>query len=138
MQALMWPLLVIKIDPTLGFPKKLSLCSIGPAFRYGELENANKPLGVAIVCRCPCSTHRSHEAFRQECRSCLLSSILAALIRMKDGARNRELHELDRRNHQIGTHLIIKRQRQAMTCPFPERKAATHFRAIRQVNFKNI
>jgi hypothetical protein len=137
-QSFMRPVLIIKIDPALGFLQKLSQCAIGPAFGYSELKNANKPLCVAIVCRRPCSTHRAHEAFPQEHRSRLLGSILAALIRMKDGARNRELNELDRRNHQIRTHLIVKRQRKAMTCPFPECKAATHFRAIRQLDFKDI
>src|SRR5712692_9268435 len=53
---------------------------------------------------------------------------------MKDGARNRELNEFDRGNYQIRTHLIIKRQRQAMACPFPDRKAAAHFRTISQVD----
>ncbi len=126
-QALMWPQLVIKIDPALGFPQKLSQCAIGPAFGYGELEQAHKPLGVAIIGGRSCSAHRTYEAFRQERRSRLLRSILAALIRMKDSARNRELNKLDRGHHQIRTHLIIKRQREAMAYPFLECKAAHTF-----------
>jgi Tn3 transposase DDE domain len=43
LQALKRPVLVIKIDPELGFPQKLSQRAIGTAFRYGELENADKP-----------------------------------------------------------------------------------------------
>lgn len=45
----MRPVLVIKIDPALSFPQNLSQRAIGAAFSYGELENANKPLGVAII-----------------------------------------------------------------------------------------
>src|SRR5258708_36871490 len=106
----MRPVLVIKIDPALSFLQKLSQRTIRPAFGYSELENANKPLGVAIVCGRACSAHRTHEAFHQEGRSRLLRSILASLIRMKDGARDRERNELDRGHHQIRTHLIIKCQ----------------------------
>ena len=110
MQSFMRPVLVIKIDPALSFPQKLSQGTIGPAFGYRELKNANEPFCVAIVGGRPCSAHRPREAFCQECHSRLLRSILAALIRMKDGARNRELHEFDRGNHQVCPHLIIKRQ----------------------------
>ncbi len=136
MQAFMRAVLVIKIDPALGFPQKLSQCAIGVAFGDGELEDAHKALGVAIVGGHACPAHRAHEAFLQKRRSRLLGSILAALIRMKDGARHPELHELDRGDDQVGTHLIVKGQGEAVACSFPERKAATHFRAIRQMNFK--
>src|SRR6266571_5270042 len=138
MQALMWPILMIKIDPALGFPQKISQRPIGPAFGYSELKNANEPFCVAVVGGRSCAANRTHEAFHQERRSRLLSSILAALIRVKDGARNQELNQFDRGNNQIRTHLIIKSQRKAMACPFPERKAAAHFRAIRQLDFKDI
>jgi|GEM_PF-7070982 len=53
MQALMWPQLVIKINPALCFAEKFSQRAIGPAFGYSELENANKPFCIAIVCGCP-------------------------------------------------------------------------------------
>src|SRR5437016_6297207 len=88
LQALMWPILIIKIDPALGFPQELPKCAIGTTFGNGKLEHAHKPLGVAIVGRGSCATHRAHEAFRQERCSRLLRSILAALIGIKDGARN--------------------------------------------------
>jgi hypothetical protein len=57
MQALMWPILIIKIDPALSFPQKLSQGTIGPAFGYSELKNANEPFCVAIVGGRPCSAH---------------------------------------------------------------------------------
>src|SRR4051794_35076306 len=101
-----------------------SCVSLPYFFELGNALLANKALGVAIIGWGASSAHRTHEAFRQECRSRLESSILAPLIRMKDGTRYRELHELDGGHHQIRTHLIIKRQRQAMACPFPERETA--------------
>ena len=134
MQSLMRPKLVIKIAPALCFPQKLSQRAIGPALRYGELKHTDKPFCIAIVCGCPCSTHGAWEAFHQESGSCFESSILAALIRMKDGARYRKLNEFDSRNHQVCTHLIVKCERKAMSCPLPERKTSTHFRAISQLD----
>src|SRR5262249_31636514 len=125
---------MIKIDPSFCCSQEISQRSIRPAFGYRELKLADKALGVAIIGWGASSAHRTHEAFRQQCRSRLESSILAALIRMKDGARYRELHELDGGHHQIRTHVIIKGQRQAMACPFPERKTAPHGSAIRQMN----
>src|SRR2546427_17243 len=116
LQSLMRPVLVIKIAPVLGFPQKLSKCAIGPAFGDSELKHANKPFCIAIVCGCSCSTHGPLESFPQESGSCFESSILAALIRMKDGARHRKLHEFDGRDNQVCTHLIVKRERKTMSC----------------------
>src|SRR5947209_763269 len=115
-QAFMWPQLVIKIDPALGFVEKFSQRAIGPTSGYSELKYANEPFCITIVCGRPRSTHGALKSFHQERRSRLLGSILAALIRMKDGSRNRELNLVDRGNHQVGTHLIIKRQRKTMAC----------------------
>src|SRR5258708_16606045 len=138
MQALMRPELVIKSAPALGLLQKRSKRVIGSAFGYSELKHANKPFCIAIVCGCSCSTHRTLESFHQESGSCFESSILAPLIRMKDGAGYRKLNEFDGRDHQVCTHLIVKRKREAMSCPLPERKTATHFRAIGQLDFKDI
>src|SRR5260370_32481505 len=138
LQPFMRPVLVIKIAPALGFPQKLSKRAIGSAFGYGELKYANKPFCIAIVGGCSRSTHGALEPFHQESSSCFESSILAPLIRMKDGAWYRKLNEFDSRNHQVCTHLIVKCQRKAMSCPLPERKTSTHFRAISQLNFKDI
>src|SRR5258708_40270319 len=134
----MRPALIIKITPAPCFPQKLSKHAIGPSFGYSELTYANKPFCIAIVGGCSCSTHRTLESFHQESGSCFESSILAPLIRMKDGAGYRKLNEFDGRDHQVCTHLIVKRKREAMSCPLPERKTATHFRAIGQLDFKDI
>src|SRR5947209_1600655 len=134
----MRPLLIIKIAPARSFSRSPSQRAIGTAVRYGKLKHAHKPFCIAIVCGCSCSTHGTLEAFLQESGSCFESSILATLIRMKDGARRRKLHEFDGRDHQVCTHLIVKGERKAMACPLPERKAATHFRAIGQLDFKDI
>src|SRR5712692_9028412 len=138
MQCFMRPVLVIKIAPALSFSQKFSQCTIGAAFGYSELKHANKPFCIAIVCGCSCSTHGTLESFHQESGSCFESSILAPLIRMKDGAGHRKLNEFDGRDHQVCTHLIVKRKRKAMSCPLPERKTSTHFRAIGQLDFKDI
>src|SRR5260370_9315764 len=138
MQSFMRPVLVIKIAPALSFSQKFSKRTIGAAFGYGELKHANKPFCVAIVCGCSCSTHGALESFPQESGSCFESSILAALISMKDSAGYRKLHEFDGRDNQVCTHLIVKRQRQAMSCPLPEPKTAPHFRAVSQLDFKDI
>jgi len=63
LQALMGPQVIVKINPALGFLKKLPQRAIGPALGDSELENPHKPLGVAIVSGRPCPTHRAHEAF---------------------------------------------------------------------------
>src|SRR5712691_7750823 len=138
MQSLMRPVLVIKIAPALGFPQKLSKRAIGAAFGYSQLKHANKPFCIPIVCGCSCSTHGTLESFHQESGSCFESSILAPLIKMKDGARHRKRNEFDGRDNQVCTHLIVKRERKAMSCSLPERKASTHFRAIGQLDFKDI
>src|SRR5713226_7770475 len=105
MQSFMRPVLVIKIAPALSFSQKFSQCTIGAAFGYGELKHANKAFCIAIVCGCSCSTHGTLEAFPQESGSCFQSSILAALVRMKESARHRKLNEFDGRDHQVCTQL---------------------------------
>src|SRR5258708_8212363 len=136
MQSFMRPVLVIKIAPALSFSQKFSKRTIGAAFGYGELKHANKPFCVAIVCGCSCSTHGALESFPQESGSCFESSILAALISMKDSAGHRKLHEFDGRNNQVCTHLIVKRQRQAMLFPPPHRTPATPLHLATHLNFK--
>src|SRR5712692_576967 len=110
MQRFMRPKLVIKIAPALCFLQKLSKRVIGSAFGYSELKHANKPFCIAIVGGCSCSTHRTLKSFHQESASCFESSILAPLIRMKDGAGYRKLNEFDGRDNQVCTHLIVKRK----------------------------
>src|SRR5881396_1062716 len=134
----MRPVLIIKIAPALCCPQKLSKRAIRLTCGYSELKYANKPFCVAIVCGCSCSTHGALEPFHQESGSCFESSILAPLIRMKDGACYRKLNEFDSRNHQVCTHLIVKCERKAMSGSLPERKTSTHFRAISKLNFKDI
>src|SRR5947209_4594254 len=138
MQSFMRPVLVIKIDPALGFLQKLSKRAIGPTFGYGKLKNANKPLCVAVVCRRACSAHGTLEPFEQERGPRLLCSVLAPLITVPDYARHREFDHLNGRDDQVSVHALIKRQSQNMPRSFPQRETATHFCAILKLHFKDI
>src|SRR5260370_856275 len=138
LQSFMKPLLVIKIDPALGWLRKRSQRAIGPAFGYGKLKHANKSLCVAVVCGRACSAHGTLEPFEQERGSRLLRSVLTPLITVPDDARHREFDHLNGRHDQVSAHAIIKRQSKNMPRSFPQRETATHFGAIRQLHFKGI
>ena len=75
MQALMWSVLVITIDPALGFAQNISQRTRGSAFGYCELNNAYEPFCVPMVWRRACPPHRTHEAFGHERRARLLLGI---------------------------------------------------------------
>src|SRR5260221_14193717 len=119
LQSFMRPLLVIKIDPVLGFLQKLSQRAIGPAFGYGKLKHANKPLCVAVVCRRACSAHGTLEPFEQERGSRLLRSVLTPLMTVPDHDMHREFDHLTVSEDQVSAHALIKGQSRTILRSFP-------------------
>jgi hypothetical protein len=98
--------MIRKVDPLFSCLKKLPLCLIAPALSDGLLKRADKSFSISIVCWRACSTHGAKEAFLSQRRSGLLSSILTALIRMKDEAWYIKAHLLNCCNNQIGLVLM--------------------------------
>jgi len=60
--ALMWSHVVIKVDPVLRCPEKVSQGSIAPALRNRQLKGPNKAFGMPVVRWGPRSAHRADEA----------------------------------------------------------------------------
>jgi len=121
-QTLMGPGRVVKVHPALGCSQKVSHRAIGvalgdgqlkeshKALGDGQLKESHKALGIAVISRRSCPAHGADKALLQQERSGLHGSILLALIRMKDRSRHLKGHHLDRLDHQLGLHTVIKRQ----------------------------
>jgi hypothetical protein len=137
-QTFMWPLLVVKVDPQFCRTQKLTERVIRLAFSHRQLENADEALSIAIVCRRASTAHRELKAFLEDSKTCLLSSILTALIGVPNGARDFKLHELHGRDDQIRSHPIIKSQGENMAGASPQSKAAAHARSIGELDLEDI
>jgi hypothetical protein len=74
-QALMGSQLIIKRDPGLGCSQKLPQGVVGASIGYREFEQTDEALGIAIIGRSPCPTHRLHKVFLQELYWLLGSSV---------------------------------------------------------------